>query len=59
MIPEGTQSNQQFKLKELGIPYINSSRRGQQFVNVIVDIPKHISRKTRKALEELRGEIVN
>lgn len=57
VIPEGTQSNQQFKLRELGIPHVNSSRRGDQFVNVIVDIPKHISRKTKKMLEELQVEI--
>lgn len=57
IIPEGTQSHQQFRLKGLGVPDVNSGRRGEQFVKVIVDVPKKVSRKGKKLLEELNGEI--
>ncbi len=53
VIPSGTQSQQLFKLKGLGVPHINSKRRGDQYVKIIVDIPKKISRQQRKILQEL------
>lgn len=57
VIPEGTQSHQQFKLKGLGVPHLHHGGRGDQYVKVIVDVPKKISRKGRKLLEELSGEL--
>jgi len=57
VIPEGTQSHQQFRLKGLGVPNVNSNRRGEQFIKIIVDVPKKISRGARKLLEELKEEI--
>lgn len=56
-IPPGTQSHQQFKLKGYGIPFIHSSRRGDQYVKIIVDIPKHPGRSAKKLIEELRDEL--
>lgn len=57
VIPEGTQSHQKFRLKGQGIPYVQGSGRGDQYVKVIVDIPKSPSRKAKKLIEELRGEL--
>jgi len=57
VIPEGTQSHQQIRLKGLGVPHLQSSGRGSHFVQVIVDVPKKVSRKTKKLLEELVGEL--
>ena len=57
MIPPGTQSQQQFKLKGLGVPDLHSARRGDQYITVIVDIPKHPSRKAKKIIEELKEEL--
>lgn len=51
-IPDGTQPNTRFRLKNKGIPHLNSSGRGDMFVEVEVVIPKSISRKQRKLLEE-------
>lgn len=56
-IPEGTQSHQQIRLKNLGVPSLHGGGRGSHFVRVIVDVPKHISRKARKMLEDLKSEL--
>ncbi len=58
-IPEGTQSNTMFRLKGKGVPRVNSYGRGDQYVNVIVDIPKDLNEKQKEALRmfmEASGE---
>ncbi|KKW41416.1 MAG: Chaperone protein DnaJ [Candidatus Magasanikbacteria bacterium GW2011_GWA2_56_11] len=57
VIPEGTQSHQQFRLRGLGVPHIDSARRGDQFVTVVVDVPKRIGRGAKKLIEELGREL--
>jgi len=57
-IPAGTQSNKVFVLKDKGVPVLNSpTRRGEHQVEVIVKTPKNLSRKAKKLLDELRGEL--
>ena len=58
-IPEGTQSGTVFRLKGKGIPKVQGSGRGDQYVKVIVDIPKHLNEKAKNALKafmEATGE---
>ncbi len=57
VVPEGTQSGQQIRLKSLGVPHVRGGGRGDQYVRVIVDIPKRVSRKAKKLLEEFQGEL--
>lgn len=52
-IPAGTQSHIQFKLRDKGVPNLRGRGRGDHLVTVIVDIPRNISRKQKKAIEEL------
>lgn len=52
-IPQGTQSGTLFRLKNKGIPRVNSSGRGDQYVKVIVDIPKTLNDKQKEALKML------
>ncbi|MBU3132079.1 molecular chaperone DnaJ [Clostridium gasigenes] len=52
-IPQGTQSGTLFRLKNKGIPRVNSTGRGDQYVKVIVDIPKTLNEKQREALKML------
>lgn len=52
-VPQGTQSGSLFRLKNKGIPRVNSSGRGDQYVKVIVDIPKTLNEKQREALRML------
>lgn len=60
-IPAGTQSGTLFRLKGKGVPRVNSSGRGDQYVKVIVDIPKNLNEKQKDALRafmEACGETV-
>ena len=51
-VPAGTQSETLFRLKGKGVPRVNSSGRGDQYVKVIVDTPKNLSEKEKAALIE-------
>lgn len=58
-VPAGTQSATVFRLKGKGIPRVNSSGRGDQYVKVIVDVPKTLNEKQKEALKlfaEASGE---
>lgn len=57
VVPEGTQSHQQIRLKNLGVPHLRGGGRGSQYVKVIVDVPKKLSRKAKKILKELEEEL--
>ena len=61
-IPEGTQSGTLFRLKGKGVPRVNATGRGDQYVRVIVDIPKNLNDKQKDALKafmEACGENVD
>lgn len=58
-VPPGTQPGTVFRLKGKGVPRVNSSGRGDQYVNIIVDIPKTLNEKQKEALKmfmEASGE---
>lgn len=49
-VPAGTQSNTTFRLRGKGVPKVNGTGRGDQFVKIIVDIPKKLNEKEREAI---------
>jgi molecular chaperone DnaJ len=51
-IPKGTDSETIFRMKNQGIPHIQHSGAGDQMVKVKITIPKKISKKQKKALED-------
>lgn len=51
-IPEGTQSGTVFRLRGKGIPRLNSTGRGDQFVTVIVDIPTGLNSEQKEILTQ-------
>jgi molecular chaperone DnaJ len=54
-IPSGTQPGQVIRAKGYGLPHLNKpSTRGDLYVRVILEVPKHLNRKQKKALEEFR-----
>jgi len=53
-IPAGTQPNQTFRVKGKGMPVLNTSRFGDLYVTVNVEVPAHLSRAERKMWEGLR-----
>ncbi|MDT8715309.1 molecular chaperone DnaJ [Clostridium sp. 19966] len=60
-VPAGTQSGTIFRLKGKGVQRVNSAGKGDEYVNVVVDIPKTLNEKQKEALKnymELFGEEV-
>jgi molecular chaperone DnaJ len=55
-IPAGTQSHTVFRLRGQGMPGLNSDRRGDQLVKVVVHIPEKITKKQKELLKEFSGE---
>lgn len=51
-VPEGTQTGTVFRLKEKGIPRIRGNSRGDQYVKVVVEIPKKLNDKQKDLLRE-------
>lgn len=59
-VPPGTQPGTVFRLKGKGAPKVNGHGRGDQYVNIIVEIPKTLNNKQKEALlmyMEASGEI--
>ena len=49
-VPAGTQSGTMFRLRGKGIQRVNSTGKGDQYVKVIVDIPKSLTKAQEEAL---------
>lgn len=54
-IPPGTQSGKIFRLKDKGLPELQSYRRGDQLIHVNVWTPKKVTDEERRLLEQLRN----
>jgi molecular chaperone DnaJ len=55
-IPAGTQPGQVFHFKGKGVPRLNRSGRGDQYVRIQVEIPSKLTRKQKDLLEEFSSE---
>ena len=53
-IPEGTQANTKFRLKEKGVKDLRSGRLGDQFVEVKLVVDKKLNKETKKLYEAIR-----
>ncbi len=52
-IPPGTQSHTKLRLRGLGISRFQGEGKGDEFVKVMIKVPKKLSEKSRKLVEEL------
>ncbi len=55
-IPSGTQSHTIFRLKGQGMPNVNTNKRGDQLVKIVVDIPEKLNKKQENLLKEIFAE---
>lgn len=58
-VPEGTQPGTVFRLRNKGISYLNGRGRGDQYVEVTLEVPKGLTGKQKEALkafDQLTGE---
>jgi molecular chaperone DnaJ len=51
-ISEGTQTGTVFRLKDKGIQYLNSTKRGNLYVTLKVEVPKKLTEKQKTLLKE-------
>lgn len=56
-IPAGTQSGQQFRLRDKGVPDIRGGERGDQIVTVNVLIPKKLTGEQEELFEKLSASL--
>jgi molecular chaperone DnaJ len=54
-IPEGTQSHTVFRLSGKGIPRLNARGRGDQYVKVVVEVPKNLTDQQKHLLREFEN----
>ena len=56
-IHEGTQPGDEFKLKGKGIQRLNYSGRGDQYVKIIVEIPKDLNKTQKELLKQFEESV--
>lgn len=56
-VPEGTQTGTVFRLRGKGVPVLNTTRRGDQFVRVNIEVPKNLSKKQKDLLHEFAKSV--
>lgn len=54
-VPEGTQPGTVFRLRNKGVPYVNGRGRGEQYVRVILEVPRGLNSKQKEALKSFEG----
>jgi len=55
-VPEGTQSGKTFKLAGKGLPQLGGRQRGDQIVQIFVEVPTKLTDRQRELLEEFARE---
>ncbi len=55
-IPPGTQSNTVFRMRGKGIPHLHGSGIGDEHVEVIISVPKRLTKKQKDLLVEFEKE---
>ena len=56
-IPEGTQTGTSFTLKGKGIPSVNTKRKGDLIVTVVVETPKNLTAEQKKLIQEFSASL--
>jgi molecular chaperone DnaJ len=56
-VPEGTQSGARIRLRNLGVPRLQASSRGDLFVHIDVRVPSKLTREQRRMFEQLRDTL--
>lgn len=55
-VPAGTESGKVLRISGKGIPNFGTSHRGNMYVELLIKIPKKLSRRQKELLEELKEE---
>jgi DnaJ-class molecular chaperone len=55
-IPPGTQNNTKIRMKGFGVPRLKGTGKGDQFVKIIVDVPKRLTERQIELVRQLAEE---
>ncbi len=55
-IPPGTQPGERFTIKDKGLPRVGGRGKGNQYVQVNVEVPKHLSNSQKELLRRFQSE---
>ncbi|MCX5907975.1 MAG: J domain-containing protein, partial [Deltaproteobacteria bacterium] len=55
-VPPGTQSHSRIRLKGFGFPQLPTGGKGDEYVRILVRLPKTLTEKQKKLAEEMRKE---
>jgi len=55
-VPPGTQPGDRFTIKDKGLPRVGGRGRGNQYVQVMVEVPRHLSNAQRDLLKRFLAE---
>ncbi len=55
-VPSGTQTGEQFRLRGKGFSILRSAARGDMYIQVAVETPRHLTKRQRELLEEFERE---
>lgn len=58
-VGEGTQNGTTFRLKNKGIKKLNRTDRGDQYVKVMVEVPKNLSKKQKELLKSFEDSLTD
>lgn len=53
-IPSGTQSGELFRIRDKGVPSLEGRGRGDHLVEIVVDVPKKLSRDQKRIVQQLK-----
>ncbi len=56
-VPAGTQPGTVFKLRGKGVQQLNGRGRGDQYVTVVVEVPKNLKKEQQNALKEFENTL--
>jgi len=54
-VPEGTQSGAMLRMKGLGLPKLGGGAKGDQYIRIVVEVPKRLNSEQRKIIEKLHA----
>ncbi|MCM1365360.1 MAG: molecular chaperone DnaJ [Faecalibacterium sp.] len=58
-LPAGTQPGEVFRFRNRGIQQLNGRGRGNQFVRILVDVPKNLNNKQKELLKNFDASLEN
>lgn len=58
-LPAGTQPGEVFRFRNRGIQQLNGRGRGDQFVRIVVDVPKNLNSKQKDLLRQFNESLPN